>query len=141
MGIGAIAKQLFGALDDSDGQHYDEIIDRISKEEKGTLILTKEQTHIVSSIIQNFNWTIDLQYENEKTFNEKINKINERFNNLNTRVNDNHINDILKNHFIFLGHFVVDLENSINNLITTSLCAKVTKFTQVQLVLSNFYNL
>lgn len=55
MGIGAIAKQLFGALDDSDGQHYDEIIDRISKEEKGTLILTKEQTHIVSSIIQNFN--------------------------------------------------------------------------------------
>lgn len=74
-GLGSIFKSITGNLDSSDGEYYTECINKISKDEFELEKLMKNQISVTTSVIKNFNATIQKLQIDEETFNEDLVKI------------------------------------------------------------------
>lgn len=71
-GIGTVWKVITGSLDASDGEFYNECINKIEKDDKELQFLMKNQIQIVSSTIKNFNNTLRKLNLDETVFNANL---------------------------------------------------------------------
>lgn len=76
-GIGSIFKSITGNLDSSDGDYYNECINKINRDERELENLLKSQISVTTSVIKNFNSTIQKLQVDEDTFNTDISEIKE----------------------------------------------------------------
>ncbi|XP_048513605.1 uncharacterized protein LOC125501494 [Athalia rosae] len=76
-GIGHVFQEIFGLVDNEDGERFDAEIEKLTKGERKTLELVKEQATIVSSTIQNFNDTVQHLNKNEAMINKNLKDIDD----------------------------------------------------------------
>lgn len=81
-GIGSIFKSITGNLDSSDGDYYNECINKINRDEREIENLLKSQISVTTSVISNFNSTIRKLQIDEESFNENIAEIQTSMSNL-----------------------------------------------------------
>lgn len=74
-GIGSIFKAITGNLDAEDGQYYTDCINKLNNHEHQLENLIKNQISVTTSVIKNFNLTIQKLQIDEETFNEDIKQI------------------------------------------------------------------
>ncbi|KAJ8911126.1 hypothetical protein NQ315_003302 [Exocentrus adspersus] len=74
-GIGTIFKSITGNLDSSDGEYYNDCINKLNRDEHQLETLLKNQISVTTSVIQSFNSTIQKFKVDEETFNNDINQI------------------------------------------------------------------
>lgn len=74
-GVGSFWKAISGNLDSSDGEYFNECIDKISRDESELENLMKNQITVTTSVIKSFNSTIQKLQIDEATFNEDIKDI------------------------------------------------------------------
>lgn len=71
-GVGTVWKTLTGNLDASDGEYFNDCIEKVSRDERHIESLLKNQISVTTSVIKNFNFTIQKLQIDEATFNEDI---------------------------------------------------------------------
>jgi len=71
-GIGTIWKTITGNLDASDGQYFNECIDKINRNEGNIEKLMKKQISVTTSVIKSFNSTLQKLKIDEETFNRDL---------------------------------------------------------------------
>lgn len=74
-GIGTIFKSITGNLDASDGEYYSNCINKLHNDEYQLENLIKNQISVTTSVIKNFNSTIQKLHIDEQTFNKNIKEI------------------------------------------------------------------
>lgn len=74
-GIGTIWKSITGNLDASDGEYFNECINKITHDEYQIENLLKNQISVTTSVIKSFNETIQKLQIDEETFNKDIEEI------------------------------------------------------------------
>lgn len=74
-GVGSIWKSITGNLDASDGEYYNQCIDKLEKDDAEMQKLLRNQIQIVSTTIKNFNTTVKKLQIDEQTLNEDLIKI------------------------------------------------------------------
>lgn len=74
-GIGTIFKSITGNLDASDGEYYSNCINKLNNDEHQLENLIKNQISVTTSVIKNFNSTIQKLRIDEETFNKDIKEI------------------------------------------------------------------
>lgn len=74
-GLGTIWKSITGNLDASDGEYFNECINKVSRDEREIENLLKNQISVTTSVIKNFNATIQSLQIDEQTFNADIDEI------------------------------------------------------------------
>lgn len=74
-GAGSIWKFITGNLDASDGEYYNNCINKIEKDEHQLEALMKKQIMVTTSVIKNFNETIRKLQIDEETFNKDLKQI------------------------------------------------------------------
>jgi hypothetical protein len=78
--LGSIWKTLTGNLDASDGEYYDQCMDKLEKDDSEIQSVIKEHIQITTSTIRNFNYTIQKLEIDEKTFNDDLKFIGDEIN-------------------------------------------------------------
>lgn len=76
-GIGTVWKSITGNLDASDGEYFNECINKITRDERHIETLLKNQISVTTSVIKNFNTTIQNLQIDEETFNRDIAEIHQ----------------------------------------------------------------
>lgn len=71
-GLGTIWKSITGNLDSSDGEYFNNCIDKVVKDEHEIERLMQKQISVTTSVIKNFNNTIQKLQIDEETFNKDI---------------------------------------------------------------------
>lgn len=74
-GIGTIWKTITGNLDASDGEYFNDCIDKITQDERHLESLLKNQISVTTSVIRNFNTTLQKLRIDEETFNRDVSEI------------------------------------------------------------------
>lgn len=119
-GIGSIFKSITGNLDSSDGEHYNECIDKINRDEREIESLLKNQISVTTSVIKNFNSTIQNLQIDEETFNKNIDEIQNSLINISddlafyeAQINTLDLCQSLMESFVFLEESLDDILNAI----------------------------
>lgn len=81
-GIGSVWKSITGNLDASDGEYFNECINKVSQDERHIETLLKNQISVTTSVIKNFNTTIQRLQIDEETFNRDLIEINQSITNI-----------------------------------------------------------
>lgn len=71
-GIGTVWKSITGNLDASDGEYFNNCINKVTKDEREIESLLKNQISVTTSVIKNFNNTIHKLKIDEETFNHDM---------------------------------------------------------------------
>nr|CAI5848062.1 unnamed protein product [Callosobruchus analis] len=71
-GLGTVWKLITGNLDATDGQYFSDCIDKITHDEHNIERLMQKQISVTTSVIKNFNSTIQKLHIDEETFNKNI---------------------------------------------------------------------
>lgn len=74
-GLGSIWKSISGNLDASDGEYFNDCIDKITQDQQQIETLLQKQISVTTSVIKNFNNTIQKLQIDEQTFNNDIEEI------------------------------------------------------------------
>jgi hypothetical protein len=123
--LGSIWKTLTGNLDSSDGEYYDQRIDKLEKDDREIKNLIKEQIQVTTSTIKNFNFTIQKLQIDEQIFNDDFKIIEDEIN----KIEDNnyYFNNKLKliNTCEQLLESLVLIESQVNNIIESITFAKL----------------
>lgn len=98
-GIGSIIKQIFGNLDESDGLKYNEAIETLENNEKKLASLMKDSILVTTSVITQYNKTLQQIKANEESVNEALEKLTSKFRNLTLALDDLEIQNEIN--FIF----------------------------------------
>lgn len=119
-GIGSIFKSITGNLDSSDGEYYNECIDKINRDEREIESLLKNQISVTTSVIKNFNSTIQNLQIDEETFNKNIDEIQNSLINISddlafyeAQINTLDLCQSLMESFVFLEESLDDILNAI----------------------------
>jgi hypothetical protein len=124
-GLGSIWKTLTGNLDSSDGEYYDQCINKLEKDDREIQNLIKEQIQVTTSTIKNFNYTIQKLQIDEQTFNDDLKIIEDEIN----KIEDNnyYFNNQLKliNTCEQLLESLVLIESQVNDIIESITFAKL----------------
>lgn len=80
-GVGSIWKAITGNLDASDGEYFNQCIDKLEKDDAAIQALLRSQINIVSTTIKNFNNTVRNLQIDELTLNQDLEKIQNSINN------------------------------------------------------------
>jgi hypothetical protein len=124
-GLGSIWKTLTGNLDSSDGEYYDQCINKLEKDDREIQNLIKEQIQVTTSTIKNFNYTIQKLQIDEQTFNNDLKIIEDEIN----KIEDNnyYFNNQLKliNTCEQLLESLVLIESQVNDIIESITFAKL----------------
>lgn len=119
-GLGTIWKSITGNLDASDGDYFNECINRVSRDEREIETLMKNQISVTTSVIKNFNATIQNLQIDEQTFNKDIEEIHKSlmdisdllaFNDAQIKVLD--LCETLMESYTFIENFLSEIINSI----------------------------
>lgn len=81
-GIGTIWKSITGNLDATDGQYYNDCINKLTNDEHQIENLVKNQISVTTSVIKNFNTTIQKLQIDEETFNKNLIEIQTTLSNI-----------------------------------------------------------
>lgn len=73
--VGSVFKFLTGNLDSTDGEYYNNCINKIEKDEHELEILMKKQIMVVTSVIKSFNTTLRKFQLDEELFNKDLKQI------------------------------------------------------------------
>jgi hypothetical protein len=123
--LGSIWKTLTGNLDSSDGEYYDQRIDKLEKDDREIKNLIKEHIQVTTSTIKNFNFTIQKLQIDEQIFNDDFKIIEDEIN----KIEDNnyYFNNQLKliNTCEQLLESLVLIESQVNNIIKSITFAKL----------------
>jgi hypothetical protein len=123
--LGSIWKTLTGNLDSSDGEYYDQRIDKLEKDDREIKNLIKEQIQVTTSTIKNFNYTIQKLQIDEQAFNDEFKIIEDEIN----KIGDNnyYFNNQLKliNTCEQLLESLVLIESQVNDIIESITFAKL----------------
>jgi len=74
-GIGSIWKAITGNLDASDGEYFNDCIEKISRDETQIEALMKNQISVTTSVINSFNTTLQKLQIDEETYNKNAKQI------------------------------------------------------------------
>lgn len=117
---GSLIKWITGNLDATDGQYFNDAIDKLEKDDSETQTLMKTQISITTKVIQNFNNTIrklmlDDQYleNNLKSIQTFINKNEERTHYLSRQVEILSSCETLLETYMLLNNEINDIESSL----------------------------
>jgi hypothetical protein len=114
-----------GNLDSSDGEYYDQRIDKLEKDDREIQNLIKEHIQVATSTIKNFNFTIQKLQIDEQIFNDDFKIIEDEIN----KIEDNnyYFNNQLKliNTCEQLLESLVLIESQVNNIIESITFAKL----------------
>lgn len=122
--LGSTFKFLFGTMDSNDAEYYDQVIDKVEKDEVNIQNLMKDQIQVVKTTIMNFNDTISKLKISEKSLNSNIDKFN-KFLQDQYITNDRHeLNEEVLEHISTLLYLINELEIKLNEIIDIVLFAK-----------------
>lgn len=119
-GIGTIFKSITGNLDAEDGQYYSDCINKLNNDEHQLENLIKNQISVTTSVIRNFNATIQKLQIDEETFNKNIKEIETSILNITKDIEKVHIKlkfleicEQLMASYLFIEDNINDILNSI----------------------------
>lgn len=119
-GIGSIFKSITGNLDYADGEYFNECINKVTRDEREIEQLLKNQISVTSSVLRNFNSTIQQFQIDEKNFNENIVTIQNALNRISddvafyeAQVKVLNFCQSLMESYVFLENYLDDILNAI----------------------------
>ncbi|XP_074031912.1 uncharacterized protein [Leptinotarsa decemlineata] len=119
-GAGTFWKAITGNLDASDGEYFTDCINKISQDEHQIENLLKNQISVTTSVIKNFNSTIQKLQVDEETFNQDIKEIEKSLMEISddmafyeAQIKTLEICESLMESYLFLETFIGDIINSI----------------------------
>ncbi|XP_074026487.1 uncharacterized protein [Leptinotarsa decemlineata] len=119
-GIGTFWKAITGNLDSSDGEYYTNCINKLTQDEHQLENLLKNQISVTTSVIRNFNTTIQKLQIDEETFNRDIKQIEQSIYNISddlayyeAQLKTLEICETLMESYLFLESTLDDILNSI----------------------------
>ncbi|VEN36163.1 unnamed protein product [Callosobruchus maculatus] len=80
--VGTIWKAITGNLDSSDGEYFNDCINKVSRDERELQNLMKNQISVTLSVIKKFNNTVQKLRIDEETFNQDLKIIGEKIYNI-----------------------------------------------------------
>jgi Baculovirus F protein len=122
--IGSVFKVLFGTLDASDAEYYDDAIEKVSSDEKNILLLMKDHTQILKSSIMSFNSTVKSFEVNRDILANDILKFNNLTDDLNMVLQNLRVYEETLSRLSILSHMVNELHVQYDELIDAILFAK-----------------
>lgn len=131
-GVGTVWKTLTGNLDASDGEYFNDCIEKVSRDERHIESLLKNQISVTTSVIKSFNSTIQKLQIDEATFNEDINEIQKSIMTLSddvayydAQIKVLNLCELLMESYSFIEHSIDDILNAITfarlNILHTSI--------------------
>lgn len=119
--VGEISKFLFGTLDSKDANHFNQEINKFSKNEHDLMDLMKRQTHIVQSTLTTLNTTLTNTMANEETLTKSLATLVKQTYLLRNETQSLVVKENLNSHFntfsILLTVYQEILDNIINSII------------------------
>jgi len=119
-GIGSLFKAITGNLDSSDGEYFNECIDKIAHDERELETLLKNQISVTTSVIKSFNSTLQKLQIDELTFNHDIDEIKTSMIDISdsikfyeSQVRTLELCEFLMESYVYLENYLNDLLNSI----------------------------
>lgn len=119
-GIGTIWKTITGNLDSSDGEYFNDCIEKVSRDERHLETLMKNQISVTTSVIKNFNSTIQKLQIDEETFNKDVEEIQKSIMDISddiafyaAKVGTLDLCESLMESYAFLENFLNDVINAI----------------------------
>lgn len=120
-GIGTVWKSITGNLDSSDGEYFNDCINKVVQDEHQIENLMKNQITVTTSVIKNFNNTIQKLQVDEETFNHDIKTIRstllEISNDLSyyeLQIKLLNLCESLMESYVFVKDYLNDIHNSIS---------------------------
>lgn len=119
-GIGTIWKSITGNLDASDGEYFNEHLEKLSRDETHVETLLKNQISVTTSVIKSFNSTIQKLQIDEETFNKDIINIQQAMMNIsdefafhNAKIETLDLCESLMESYSFIENTLNDILNAI----------------------------
>ena len=119
-GVGTLWKTISGNLDASDGEYFNDCIEKVSRDEKHIETLMKNQILVTTSVIKSFNSTIQKLQIDEETFNRDVEQIQKSIMDISddiafyaAKVSALDLCESLMESYTFLGNFLTDVTNAI----------------------------
>lgn len=122
--IGSAFKTVFGTLDKNDAEYYNEIINRVNKNNHQFTELLKQQITVVNFTIINFNNSIINLNKNVMIFKKNLKQISNYSRRLNNRYLALELKQNFDEHFSLLNLIILTLQNKITIIMDTILLAK-----------------
>lgn len=120
-GIGAIWKSITGNLDASDGEYFNNCINKVVKDEREIETLLKNQISVTTSVIKSFNNTIQKLKIDEETFNTDMVNIHKMVSNISdnlafyqAQIKILEICESLMESYLFIKNTIDDILNAIS---------------------------
>lgn len=119
-GVGTVWKSITGNLDSTDGEYFNNCIDKLSRDERHFEILLKNQISVTTSVIKSFNSTIQKLQMDEENFNKNVQNILETMMNFsdelafyNAKVDTLNLCELLMESYSFIENSLNDILNAI----------------------------
>lgn len=122
--IGSVFKTVVGTMDQGDADYYNDVIDKISKDDKNILNLLAQQTQVVKSTIVNFNTTVSNFQKNEIIFNTNLRRIEQHSKNISMKTMKLEAKQGLDERFALTTLLCNELDREYSELINAILFAK-----------------
>ncbi|XP_061721834.1 uncharacterized protein LOC133528455 [Cydia pomonella] len=123
-GLSVVLKWLIGTPDAKDAMHYEDCINQLEKRETDLSSLMLEQTQIISSTVKTFNESILKITYDELIINENIERLNNYLNSSQSLLFSLKASQDVSAISLQILESVVNLENEINECLTSILFAK-----------------
>jgi len=125
--VGNALHTVFGIMDSSDEEYYNEIITQLQNQNKDTLSLMKQNAHISKAVMANLNSTLSNIKRFEGSISDNINKLAKALNDVVSKQNEIKIAQLLlKFHNEFLDYAIL-LLNELNLIIDTVTFAQLNQ--------------
>ncbi|XP_060520848.1 uncharacterized protein LOC132698673 [Cylas formicarius] len=119
-GVGTIFKSITGNLDSTDGEYFNECIDKVTKDEHEIEKLLKNQISVTSSVIKSFNSTIQSLRIDEETFNQDLTQIQKSLYDISdtvafyeSQIKTLNLCESLMESYVYLESYLSDILNAI----------------------------
>ncbi|XP_063369303.1 uncharacterized protein LOC134657671 [Cydia amplana] len=122
--LSPILKWLIGTPDARDAKRYDDCINQLEKQDSDLSSLMLEQTQIISSTVKTFNETILKITYDEFIINENIERLNKYLNSTQSLIFSLKASQDVSTISLQILESVINLENEINDCLTSILFAK-----------------
>lgn len=123
-GVSYAFKWLFGVPDAEDAQHYTEAIESISQQNHEMQVLMKQQIHIMSDAISDYNKTSQALYLNEQKINENFSKFNKFAKDVVMTINSLTFVQTRIDHLNLLSQLINELNEELDIIVSSILFSK-----------------
>lgn len=123
-GVSYAFKWLFGVPDAEDAKHYADAIESISQQNHNMQVLMKQQIHIMTDAISEYNKTSQALYLNEQKINENFGKFNKFAKDAVMTINSLTFVQTRIDHLNLLSQLIDELNEELDIIISSILFAK-----------------